>query len=132
MPTYSASQIVGKSLIARQTVPIKRQPSKSAPTVYTATPGTFIGVVYSWVTEGPDLYWQFLDENGKPYYTLHKPGLYSIDALQDQGALTVQEQTEQEQGGGSVIDKVVKSLGNTANLILLGIGAAAVYSISRK
>ena len=69
-------------------------------------------------------------DNGKPYYTLHRPGLYSIEALQDQGALTVKEQTEAAQGV-SVIDKALQSLGNTANLVLLGVGAAAVYAISK-
>lgn len=130
MPTFSASEIVGKTLIARQSVPVKRLPTKAADVVYTATPGTSIGRVYSWVTDGPDLYWQYLDANGKPYYTLHRPGLYSIEALQDQGALTVKEQTEAAQGV-SVIDKALQSLGNTANLVLLGVGAAAVYAISK-
>lgn len=126
MPTFSAEQIIGKTLIARQNVPIKRMPAAAAPVVYTAKPGSYVGSVYSWVMDGPDLYWQYYDENSKPYYTLHRPGLFSIDSLQDQGALTVKEQTEQA-AGVSVFDKVLQGLSSTAKTaILIVAGAVAV------
>jgi len=97
MALYSADQIVGKSLIAKVPIPIKRQPLDSAPTVFTAQPGQTVGTVYSWINVGEGrstLYWNFQDSNGRDYYTPHKPGYYDISSLSDQGALTVKEQQE--------------------------------------
>ena len=127
MPTYSAEQIIGKTLIARQNVAIKRLPTSAAPVVYTAKPGSYVGTVYSWVTEGPDLYWQFYDSNGKAYYSLHRPGLYSIDSLQDQGALTVKEQTDQATGV-TVLDKVLQKIGMTAQTAIWIVAWAVAIS----
>ena len=127
MPTFSAEQIIGKTLIARQNVAIKRLPTLASPVVYTAKPGSYVGTVYSWVTEGPDLYWQFYDENGKAYYSLHRPGLYSIDSLQDQGALTVKEQTDQA-AGVTVIDKVLQKIGVTVQTAVIIVAAAVAIS----
>lgn len=88
---YSADQVIGKTLFAVANVPIKRQPSAAAPVVYTAAPGSSVGRVYSWVMDGPTLYWQFLDANGKPYYAKHQTGIFSVDALQQQGAMTLEQ-----------------------------------------
>ena len=95
MPVYSADQIVGKTLIAKKNVPLTRQPVEGAPVVYTAKKGESIGKVYSWIGgNGSPLWWQFLDQNGKPYYVKHQIGLFDIQALSDQGALNVKEATE--------------------------------------
>lgn len=88
---YSADQVVGKTLFAVVNIPIKRIASASAPVVYTAAPGTAVGRVYSWVMDGPTLYWQFYDANGKAYYAKHQTGIFSVEALQQQGAMTIEE-----------------------------------------
>jgi len=127
MPTYSVDQIVGKTLIARQAVKIKRSPTAVAPVVFTVSPGNYVGTVYSWVMDGPNLYWQYYDENQSPYYTLHQPGLFSIDSLQDQGALTVEQQT-QAAAGTSVLDNVINNLGKTGTTVLWVVGGAIALS----
>lgn len=92
----SADQVVGKTLIAKTAVPLTRFAQPSAPTVYTVARGSVVGVVYSWVTTNGVLYWAFYDANGNPYYAEHRPGRFSIDALQQQGAQTL-EQIKQAQ-----------------------------------
>ena len=89
--TINADQVIGKTLIADRNISIKRYPSASAPVVYTAKRGESVGTVYSWVKDGTTLYWVFEDANGKPYYAEHRPGYFSLKALQDQGAQTDQD-----------------------------------------
>lgn len=109
---FSADQVVGKTLIAKTSVPLKRMPAASAPVVYTARKGNVVGVVYSWVMDGPALYWQFLDQYNKPYYAEHRPGLFSVDALQQQGAQTLEDIQEAQQQAqnpiGTTIERIVK------------------------
>lgn len=42
------------------------------------------------------LWWLFYDTNGTPYFAEHRQGRFSIDDLRNQGAMSVQEQIEQE------------------------------------
>lgn len=94
MPTFSADQIVGKTLIARKNIALKRLPSKSAQTVYTATPGTTVGVVYSWVQADGGLWWMYYDSKGNTYYTYHEPGAYDIKSLNAQGVESLEQVQE--------------------------------------
>lgn len=112
MPTYTADQIVGKTLIARKPIAIKRETRKSAPTVYTVRPGITVGVVYSWVQGDGGIWWMYLDQNQKTYYTYHEPGAYDIGALGAQGVESlesVQEQKEKEENPvGFYVQKFLK------------------------
>lgn len=71
MATYSVSQLIGKTIVAKKDLPIYRLPSDSAQPVYVAKAGQTVGVVDSYVLpkEGRSyLHLSFLDEKGKPYY----------------------------------------------------------------
>ncbi len=96
MPNYTADQIVGKTLIARKNIAIKREPSKNASTVYVAKPGITVGVVYSWVNGDNGLYWMYYDENQRPYYTFHEPGAYDIKSLSAQGVESLEALQDQK------------------------------------
>jgi hypothetical protein len=99
MATYSADQIIGKVLIAKKSVALRRYPSPSGKVGYTASPGASLGTVQTWVHEsgpGSPLWWSFLDSNGKPYYVRHEEGAFNLQNLKDQGVITVKEQTEQQ------------------------------------
>lgn len=96
MPTYSADQIVGKTLIAKKNVSIYREPSKSAKVIYVAKPGITVGTVYSWVNGQGGLWWQYIDQNGVAYYTFHEPGMYDVAALNAQGTTSLETQQEQQ------------------------------------
>jgi hypothetical protein len=144
---YSLYEIPGKSLIAKKSVQLKRMPSNDAKTIYTAKPGETVGLVYSWVGgKGSPLWWQYYDNNGVAYYTLHEPGMYDVKVLKDQGAVTVKEQTEKEKkekeaqtgGGGFKLPNFDLGLGDAGKIIgkvLIGVavvgGAILAYNMSR-
>lgn len=98
-PTYSASQIVGQTLIAKTSVTAYDEPFDNATVVNSFSPGQTVGVVTSWedqdVADGRSvLFWQFIDGNGNFYYVPHYVGEFDIQALADQGAQTVAQQTQ--------------------------------------
>ena len=115
---FSADQVIGKTLIAKSSVPLKRYAQANAPVVYTAKKGEVVGVVYSWVMDGPTLYWQFLDKNGNPYYAQHRTGIFSVDALQQQGAQTLEDIKE-------AADQAANPIGTTVERILKPVAFAA-------
>ena len=98
--TYSADQIIGKSLVAKKSVELKRLPQDSAPSIYTVKPGQTVGVVYSYLLpkEGRStLYWQFIDANGRYFYAAHKEGIFDIDSIKTQGGKSTEEKLKEEE-----------------------------------
>ena len=108
MATYSADQIVGKTLIAHRSVDLKRQPSADTKTIYIVPPGQSVGTVYSWVNGGGGIWWQFLDKNQNPYYAKHGEGFFDVANLSDQGAVSVEEQHEQQQQQDNPVGYYIK------------------------
>lgn len=106
----NADQVVGKTLIAKTAVPLKRYAQPSALVVYTVARGNVVGVVYSWVTTNGVLYWAFYDQNGTPYYAEHRPGRFSLDALQQQGAQTLEDIKEAQEKADNPISYAVTKL----------------------
>ena len=104
MPTYSAADVINKTLIARKPVAIKRSPSLSQPTVYTAKSGDTIGVVYSYIQNNDGLWWMYYDQYQKPYYTLHDPNSYDIKSLSAQGAISLEEVKAAEEKAADPVD----------------------------
>lgn len=103
MPTYSADQIVGKTLIAKKPVALKRLPAKSAPTVYTVPTGGTVGVVYSWIQRDGLLWWMFYDSNQKTYYAQQQPNTYDMGALGAQGVESLEQVQEDEEKAESPV-----------------------------
>lgn len=100
--TISASQIIGKQLLAKKKVAIYRLPDDSQKPVFYVEPGNPIGIVYSYLKLDPTknrkfLYWQFMDSNGKPYYTRHAENLIDLKSLKDQGVKSVKQETQENQ-----------------------------------
>jgi len=125
MATYNASDIVGKTLIAKKTIKIVRTPYDTATSVYNVQSGDSIGVVYSYLlptTNRKNLYWQFYDSNNKPYYVEHKQGNFDIKSLDDQGVLTLEEKQEQAAAANETLTN--KIFRYTKNGFLI---AAAAY-----
>lgn len=124
MPTFSAADIVGKTLIAKETVPVYSLPNAAVASnlIGSIAPGESVGVVYSWIggNEGKPLYWQFESTAGGFYYVMHKAGRFDVRALKDQGALTTAEKQEQE-NPKSTLDKILSTLKT------VGIFAAVAY-----
>jgi hypothetical protein len=133
MATFNAADIIGKTLVAKTQVPLLRLPNDDAPTVYTVSPGQSLGVVQSYLLPGANrnnLYWQFKDQNNKFYYSEHKQGIYDIDELSNQGALTLQQQqaaaTEASLSTGDKVFRLIK------NALLIGAGVYLVNTIIKK
>ena len=133
MPTFKASDIIDKTLIAKRAVNLYRLPEDGAPVIYTVAPGQTVGKVFTYLTAGlnrQNLYWGFYDANGKPYYAEHKTGYFDIKALSEQGALTLAEQqaaaVEASMTTGDKIFKFVQ------NALLLGAGVYLLNTIIKK
>ena len=120
--TYSAADIIDKTLFAKTRVPIKRQPWDAFPVVGYAEPGQKIGVVYTYlgIKAGRSvLYWGFIDENRIMYYTEHREGYYNVQSLRGQGLLTLEEKQRQEELAQlSLPEKVVRTA--TRGLLIYG------------
>ena len=102
--SYNAQDIIGKTLIAAGPVTIYRAANDSAAPVYTVPVGQSVGVVYSYLLPGSgraSLYWMFNDSNGRPYYTRHAAGVYSLTALKDQGVKTTLEITKDKEAAAA-------------------------------
>lgn len=122
--TYSAEQIIDKTLIAARPVQIKRTAADSSPAVYTVATGQPVGKVYSYLSPGPDrtaLYWMFYDANQRPYYVKHEQGAFSLSALKDQGAITVKEETQAEQAKSETLTDFAKKYAKTALYVIAAV-----------
>jgi hypothetical protein len=96
MATFTADQIIGKELFPLVQTSFYTNPNntKSAGTIKA---GQSAGVVYSWVKDANgNLYWQFYNQNKKPFYIRHRTGLFDINALKNQQAKTVEELNKEQ------------------------------------
>lgn len=124
--TFSATQIIDKTLIARVSVPVYRSNNLRKPFARVRA-GAPVGIVYSWigptgnVNTGGKMYWQFYDSNGQSYYAEQNSRSFDLSSLRQQGALTAIEQAEQEQAQQPKSwQSIALSLGITAIVVFAG------------
>lgn len=128
--TFNAADIVDKTLIARNTVPVYSYPDDSLQPKSWVSKGDPVGVVYAWIgvnpAEGIDhLWWQFWDGINGAYYAPHEAGLYDVDALKQQGVLSEKEQAiKKEEENMPWYERLIKKYGGY--VLLAVVGAAAV------
>lgn len=129
--TYSVSQIIGKTLIARRHIELYRGGNLGIQAFASVAPGQPVGVVDSYVggTGGVPLYWMFVDGSGIPYFARHGEGYFDINSLQQQGALTVQEQQAAE--SETVVDTVLAGFGDIAKYGLMLFAGVALFKVLR-
>lgn len=75
MPSVSADKIIGKGLIAKRNL---NKLDGSLKVVGTFKAGQSVGVVYSYIQRGTNLYWMFQPDFMPPYYVLHSAGNFEI------------------------------------------------------
>jgi hypothetical protein len=125
MPTFNAADIIGKTLIAKTNVSLRRLPLDNDAIIYNVKAGIPVGVVATYLLPNKDrnnIYWGFDDANGKMYYAEHKVGRFDVTELKQQGVLTAQEKKDAlEQASMTTGDKIFKLVRNVF------IGAALVY-----
>lgn len=100
--SYSADEIIGKTLVAKVRIAYFDTPTDTAAPVGYIAAGQPIGVVYSYLLPNASygrsgLYWTFKGALGNFYYVKHQLDVFDIKSLQEQGALTVMEKLEAEQ-----------------------------------
>lgn len=84
--SYSADDIVGRTLVAAKRVKVKQSPFDNAPTIRRVSPGATVGTVYSYLEPAPGrtgIYWMFSGSDGA-FYVQHEPGLFDAAHLSDQ------------------------------------------------
>jgi hypothetical protein len=95
--TFNAADIIGKTLYAKTSVPLKRNPDDNAAVVYTVSPGGTVGIVNSYILSKPgrnaNLYWQFSDGNNN-FYAEHLIGRFDTKSVEVQGATSLEDQQE--------------------------------------
>lgn len=97
MATFSAAEIVGKTLIAKKQINVYSLPDDDKQyKIAVVKKGAYVGTVYSWIQKPGGLWWQFQSGN-KFYYVKHFTGAFDVTKLKKQGALTVEEQTATEE-----------------------------------
>lgn len=139
MPTYSITDIIGKTLYAKKVVPLHQYPQDSSAVLMRIQPGGLVGVVDTYfLPSGQDrkkIYWGFVDANGRAYYAPHETGMYDVESLQGQGILTIQEQIELEQEAESWfpdIPSIAPTLGEVKGVLLLAGGVLLLLLLNRK
>jgi len=112
MATYSADDIVGKSLIAKRAINVYRG-NDLTQSVYTIKPGQTVGTVVSYLMPNDSrevLYWMFNDANGRAYYTKQVAGNYDIKTIKEQGVLTLDEKKKKEEAADQTTGDKLLSL----------------------
>jgi len=82
--SYTADQILDKSLMADQALEALLIPSLDGPVIATFQRGEIVGTVYSWVSNSDGLFWEFLDTAGNSYYILHTSTSFNEQYLEEQ------------------------------------------------
>lgn len=135
MSSYSADQIIGKTLYAKKPTPVYNLPSydQNAQKKLVIKPGQIIGTVYSWVggSPGKPLNWMFKTRVGYQeitYYTQHEPDNVDKNALQDQGVKTQREiEKEKAEAAKSTGTKIFDFVKKYAIIAGLAYGAFLVF-----
>ena len=146
MATFSASQILDKTLKAKTQITIYKLPNAiPANKIGIVAKGGIVGTVYSYVEVAGALYWMFKDSYGKNYYVKHATGAFDVSNIKSQGAFTVQEElSAAERAKMSELEKLAEKakgaadsaadkLNNTIKKTLFYVGLGLVgYFIVKK
>lgn len=130
MANITADRVINKSLYAKGVVNVFNVPGGSVSRVI--TDGGFIGIVYSYVTSDGNIYWQFYNTYGVPYYVKHDsnlslPGLNDIlTKIKDEN---INKQIEQK---GAVNYYLQKYLPYIVGAVVIAFVFPAVYKSLKK
>lgn len=98
MQTYNPRDIIGKSLIAKRTVPVYSiANANNRFRIGFVKSGNSLGVVRSFIQKPDGIYWEFDQPLGAgTYYAKHQTGDFNVSSLRTQGVISREEQKEQE------------------------------------
>ena len=124
MPTYTADQIIGKTLYAKRAIDKYNYPG--GPSVGVIKANETVGLVDSWVTKpGTNtVMWQILQPGKPPFYVEHREGWYSFTkGTTKSQEEVIKDQIEQQQ----IIEKgkfifYLEKYGKTIGIALIAFG----------
>lgn len=142
--TLNAGDILGKTLVAAEQVPLYDTPRDDAQPSGYVSKGNPIGIVYSYLNPDTsqgraELWWMFeplpgnsdIGDNLGYYYVPHNPDYFDTQALLDAGVLTVAQATalKQSQGTSSTLDSYIKKYGPwVAGILIAGVAVKSVIN----
>lgn len=94
MPTYSISQLVGKTFFAKKKLGLYSTTFSAKPYAFVDA-GDFIGMLDSWIQKGSQV-WFLFKSGSKTFVIKYEP--FSIDTtpLINEGALTIEQEKKRE------------------------------------
>lgn len=122
MPTVTADKIIGRGLIAKVTV---SKLNGSLAKIGTFAPGEPVGVVYSYIQRGTNLYWMIRPTYGEPFYVLHGAGRFEItedikNAIREQQQEREQERRESEIQQKGAVSYYIEKYGKVVLAVVVG------------
>jgi len=112
MAQFNVEDIIGKTLFAKTSVPLKRRPEDNLEPIRTVQPGGTVGVVDSYILpkagRNVNMYWMIKD--GSSFvYAEHVAGRFNLTKLQGQGLQSVEEQAAEEAAANETLtDKIFR------------------------
>jgi len=96
MPTYSVSQLIGKTFYAKQKIGLYKTTASASPYAY-VNAGGYIGKLDSWIEKGDQLWFLFKYGNNEQFVIKYIP--YSIDqsVIKSEGAKTVEQEAKEKE-----------------------------------
>lgn len=125
MAQYSIADIIGKTLYPNTTLNVYDHPDGNV--IGTVTPPNPAGVVYSWVTgAGGAIWWMFQGNNSNlanqygSYYILQAPGVFNVQALTQQGVITIAQKIAQQKAQNESTFQKIEDMVKWLALTILG------------
>lgn len=122
MPTYSISQLIGKTFYAKKRIALYKTTADTKPFAF-VNAGNYVGVLNSWIQKSNQIWFLFKYGNNQQFVIKYEP--YSIDTkqLKAEGAKTVEQEEKDKKmqalKSGGLADNVEYFL-RKYGLIVLG------------
>jgi hypothetical protein len=130
--TFYADDIIGHTLYANKPIPVYHDPYDSSVPYRTIPAGGYVGQVINFLQPSSyrtDFYWVINSAGYGQDYVRHHVGDYSIDALENAGVDTVQQQqqaaADQALKDASPIEYYLKKYGIWVVIAIVGAGAVS-------
>lgn len=108
--SYNANEVIGKTLYAKSKVDVFTNWLYPTTVAYTVPAGGMVGVVYSWIKKGSDIWWQIETSGGaNNAFVKHVVNLFDTKSLQDQGAESTEQKAAEQKAAEEAAKEDAKS-----------------------
>lgn len=131
MADITADLVINKNLYAKGKVDIYNSPNGKI--IRQILDGGIVGKVYSWITPQGEIWWQFYDNYGQPYYVKHDSNKLSLKELPAILKKIEDEKTAAEiQQKGALNYYLQKYLPWIAGAVVIAIAFPSIYKNLKK